>query len=116
MVECTSCQFIEENDARPICELLRNRASPDGNPSEIDEKDLPRCTKRRSLVRSHIVWFGEHIWDDALEKIQKEIQLCDLFIVIGTSSVVYPAAGYASILAEKNIPIAEVNIETTPST
>ncbi|CAF4658631.1 unnamed protein product, partial [Rotaria sp. Silwood2] len=56
--------------------------SPDGNPSEIDEKDLPRCTKRRSLVRSHIVWFGEHIWDDALEKIQKEIQLCDLFIVV----------------------------------
>ncbi|CAF4403558.1 unnamed protein product [Rotaria sp. Silwood2] len=82
MVQCTSCQFIEENDARPICESLRNRASPDGNPSEIDEKDLPRCTKRRSLVRSHIVWFGEHIWDDALEKIQKEIQLCDLFIVV----------------------------------
>ncbi|CAF2067379.1 unnamed protein product [Rotaria magnacalcarata] len=116
MVQCTLCQFIEENDSSPICESLRNRGSPDGNPPEIDEKDLPRCTKCKSLVRPHIVWFGEHIWNDVLEKIQKEIQLCDLFIVIGTSSVVYPAAGYASILAERNIPIAEVNIETTPST
>ncbi len=41
--------------------------------------------------------------------------LFELFKV-GTSSVVYPAAGYASILAEKNIPVIEINIETTPST
>ena len=35
---------------------------------------------------------------------------------IGTSSVVYPAAGYASMISERNIPVVEINIETTPST
>jgi len=107
--------------------------SPDENGPEIDEKDLPRCRKCQSLLRPHIVWFGEQIWDDVLLNIEKEIQLCDLFLVVcflflssilfifkykkvGTSSVVYPAAGYASILSQKNIPVVEVNIETTPST
>ncbi|CAF0871010.1 unnamed protein product [Rotaria sp. Silwood1] len=116
MVRCTLCGFIEENNSSPICESLRNRGLSDENGPDIDEKDLPRCRKCKSLARPHIVWFGEHIWDDVLEKIEKEIQLCDLFLVVGTSSVVYPAAGYASILAQKNVPIAEVNIETTPST
>ncbi|CAF2943746.1 unnamed protein product [Rotaria sp. Silwood2] len=116
MVQCTSCGFIEENNSSPICESLRNRGLPDENGPDIDENDLPRCRKCKCLVRPHIVWFGERIWDDVLETIEKEIQLCDLFLVVGTSSVVYPAAGYASILAQKNIPIAEVNVETTPST
>ncbi|CAF2120581.1 unnamed protein product [Rotaria magnacalcarata] len=116
MVRRTSCEFIEENNGSPICEAFANRRSADENSPEIDEKDLPHCRKCKSLLRPHIVWFGEHIWNDVTEKVEKEIQLCDLFLVVGTSSVVYPAAGYASILAERNIPIAEINIETTPST
>ncbi|UJR38633.1 hypothetical protein I4U23_031298 [Adineta vaga] len=117
MVRCTSCSFIEENNSSPICESLRNRESSDvDNKDDIDEKDLPRCRKCHGLLRPHIVWFGEQIWSDVLQKIEKEIQLCDLFLVIGTSSVVYPAAGYASVFAERNIPVVEINIETTPST
>ncbi|CAF0950157.1 unnamed protein product [Adineta steineri] len=116
VVRCTSCNFIEENTSSPICESLRNRGLPDENGPEIDEKDLPHCRKCRSLLRPHIVWFGEQIWNDVLEKIEKEIQLCDLFLVVGTSSVVYPAAGYASLLSERSILVAEINIETTPST
>jgi NAD-dependent deacetylase sirtuin 5 len=56
--------------------------SPDENGPEIDEKDLPRCRKCQSLLRPHIVWFGEQIWSDVSEKIGKEIQLCDLFLVV----------------------------------
>jgi hypothetical protein len=56
--------------------------SPDENGPEIDEKDLPRCRKCQSLLRPHIVWFGEQIWSDVSEKIEKEIQLCDLFLVV----------------------------------
>lgn len=90
--------------------------SPTENGPEIDEKDLPRCSRCQSLLRPHIVWFGEQIENEILEKIDKEIELCDLFLVIGTSSVVYPAAGYAAILAQRNVPVVELNIETTPST
>ena len=37
-------------------------------------------------------------------------------VQIGTSSVVYPAAGYTSMISDRNIPVVEINIETTPST
>ena len=48
----------------------------------IDEKDLPRCSRCQSLLRPHIVWFGEQIENEILEKIDKEIELCDLFLVV----------------------------------
>ncbi|CAF1039916.1 unnamed protein product [Rotaria sordida] len=113
---CTSCGFIEENNDSPICEALRNRGLPNENGPEIAVTDLPSCRQCRSLVRPHVVWFGETLWPDVLEKIDEEINRCDLFLVVGTSSVVYPAAAYASIVAKCGIPVVEINIETTPST
>jgi len=56
--------------------------SPTENGPEIDEKDLPRCSRCQSLLRPHIVWFGEQIENEILEKIDKEIELCDLFLVV----------------------------------
>jgi len=41
---------------------------------------------------------------------------CDLCLVIGTSSVVYPAAMFAPELAARGIPIGEFNVEETPAT
>ncbi|CAF2721211.1 unnamed protein product [Rotaria sp. Silwood2] len=113
---CTSCGFIEENNDSPICEALRNRGLPHENGPEIAVTDLPNCHQCRSLVRPHVVWFGEPLWPDVLKKIDEEIGRCDLFLVVGTSAIVYPAAGYASIVAAHGIPVAEINIEKTPST
>jgi NAD-dependent protein deacetylases, SIR2 family len=41
---------------------------------------------------------------------------CDLCLVIGTSSVVYPAAMFAPQVAQRGVPVAEFNIEKTPAT
>ena len=41
---------------------------------------------------------------------------CSLFLQVGTSSVVYPAAMFAPSLAMKGVPVAEFNIENTPVT
>ncbi|CAF1091717.1 unnamed protein product [Adineta ricciae] len=114
---CTSCGFVEENKNNPICEALRGRGLPDVETgSEIPVADLPLCRQCQSLVRPHVVWFGETLWPDVREKIDKEIAQCDLFLVAGTSSVVYPAAAYASIISRLGVPVAEINIESTPST
>ncbi|CAF5000272.1 unnamed protein product [Rotaria sp. Silwood1] len=113
---CTSCGFIEENNDSPICEALRNRGLPNENGPEIALKDLPSCRQCQSLVRPHVVWFEESLWPDVLKKIDEEIAQCDLFLVVGTSAIVYPAAAYAMIVATRGIPVAEVNIEKTPST
>ena len=51
---------------------------------------LPRCTCG-ALQRPHIVWFGEVPFD--LHTIKRRVQACDVFITIGSSGAVYPAAG-----------------------
>ncbi|CAF1540209.1 unnamed protein product, partial [Rotaria sp. Silwood1] len=104
---CTSCGFIEENNDSPICEALRNRGLPNENGPEIAVKDLPSCRQCQSLVRPYVVWFEESVWPDVLKKIDEEITQCDLFLVVGTSAIIYPAAAYAMIVARRGIPVAE---------
>jgi len=45
------------------------------------------------MLRPHIVWFGESLFAGDLERIDAALKACDLFVVVGTSGVVYPAAG-----------------------
>lgn len=52
--------------------------------------ELPRCSCG-ALQRPHIVWFGEVPFE--LHKIKRNVQACDIFVTIGSSGVVYPAAG-----------------------
>jgi NAD-dependent deacetylase len=54
-------------------------------------RSLPRC-ECGSLERPHIVWFGEIPFEMPL--IQHELSRCDVFITVGSSGVVYPAAGF----------------------
>lgn len=44
------------------------------------------------------------------------VETCDACLVIGTSAIVYPAAMFASQVAQRNVPVAEFNIEETPAT
>ena len=48
---------------------------------------------RKGLARPDIVWFGEALFDGDLDRIERSLAGCDLFLVVGTSGVVYPAAG-----------------------
>ncbi|CAF3548179.1 unnamed protein product [Rotaria sp. Silwood1] len=68
MTRCTSCGFIEENNHSLICEALRNGGLPNDSGPEISVKDLPSCHQCGSLIRPHIVWFGESLWPDPLQK------------------------------------------------
>ncbi|CAF1191619.1 unnamed protein product, partial [Didymodactylos carnosus] len=84
-VRCTNekCQKIEENHDSPICDALKDKGAPnpDTKSAEIPVEKLPRCKHCSSLLRPHIVWFGEALWPDVLEKIENEQEKCDLFIV-----------------------------------
>jgi NAD-dependent deacetylase len=54
---------------------------------------IPRCACG-ARVRPHIVWFGEIPF--GMDAIQRELDACDVFVTIGTSGAVYPAAGFVS--------------------
>lgn len=73
------------------------------------ESQCPTC-ERLGTLRPHIVWFGELPFH--MEEIAEKLQACDLFISVGTSGNVYPAAGFVSNVQETGkAHTIEVNLE-----
>ncbi|KAI1704163.1 sir2 family domain-containing protein [Ditylenchus destructor] len=115
---CTKCHSVEINRDSPICESLRSRGAPDVNAvsTRIPTDHLPKCKECSGLLRPHVVWFGEGLDNDVMEAANYHLDRCDLCLVIGTSSVVYPAAMFAPSVAARGVPVAEFNIEATTQT
>ncbi len=66
--------------------------------------------------RPNIIWFGDSLNPKPFKEAEQALSQADLVILIGTSGVVYPAAGLPLIASQKNIPIIEVNPEETELT
>ena len=98
-VRCTKCWKITQNRDSPICEALRDRGAPDqaAVSDQIPAEKLPRCKESGcgGLLRPYVVWFGEGLEEAVLEAAHSHLQQCDLCLVVGTSSIVYPAAMFA---------------------
>ena len=65
-------------------------------------------------VRPDVVWFGEALPEAALERSFAALESCDLLLSVGTSSVVYPAAGFIELAAANGARTIEVNPQDTP--
>uniref|UniRef100_U3F7H3 NAD-dependent protein deacylase sirtuin-5, mitochondrial n=1 Tax=Micrurus fulvius TaxID=8637 RepID=U3F7H3_MICFL len=115
---CTSCRNVVENYNSPICPALAGKGAPDPETEEatIPAGELPRCELCNGLLRPHVVWFGETLDSNILTEVEKELEMCDLCLVIGTSSVVYPAAMFAPQVSARGVPVAEFNMQSTPAT
>jgi NAD-dependent deacetylase len=74
----------------------------------------PRCPSCGGLARPAVVWFGESLADDDV-RVAHEATLCDVFVTIGTSSLVYPAAGLVVEARRRGAFTAEVNLDDTPA-
>jgi len=75
---------------------------------------VPACPACGGQLRPGVVWFGEAIPEDALNKAMAAASTCDLFFSIGTSSLVWPAAGLAETARAAGARIVEVNPNPTP--
>jgi NAD-dependent deacetylase len=82
-------------------------------PEPVEALDPPRCDCD-GLIRPDVVWFGEALPDDAWNASVEAISNADLVIVVGTSAIVYPAAGLPELAIARGIPVIEVNPEPTP--
>jgi NAD-dependent protein deacetylase/lipoamidase len=80
----------------------------DWNGSMGTAAECPLC-KMNGLVRPDIVWFGE--MPSGMERIEDEIRRCDLFVSIGTSGAVYPAAGFVQSARYSGARTLEINLE-----
>jgi len=94
-VRCTACGAIDDNREVPIA-------------------ILPSCRQCKSLLRPHIVWFGESLCNADLTQCSAVLQHCEVLLIIGTSGVVYPAAGFSSIAKQAGAFVGEINLDPTP--
>lgn len=67
-----------------------------------------------AMARPGVVWFGENLDPAVWNAAEKAAQGCDVFLVAGTSAVVYPAAGLIPLARSGGAKIIEINPETTP--
>ncbi|WP_456422098.1 NAD-dependent protein deacetylase [Thermococcus sp.] len=98
-VKCTSCNYKEN---------LKESGRVKGF---VESRDLPKCPKCGSLLRPDVVWFGEPLPREALDKAFRLAEKADVVIVVGTSGLVYPAAYIPYIVKEHGGKVIEVNVE-----
>jgi len=97
-LRCVSCGKEDYNCRTPLPEIP------------------PKCENCGGLLRPGVVWFGESLPMDALQRAYELSEESEVFIVVGTSAQVYPAAELPLIAKRNGAKLIEVNPEKTPVT
>lgn len=99
---------LHGNIERNFCVKCRKRYDV-----ELEFKDgIPKCNCG-GLIRPDVVWFGEFLPADQFQHSEKATRNCDVFFIVGTSGVVYPAASLVYTARSSGAFLVEVNIEET---
>jgi NAD-dependent deacetylase len=93
-VKCTACEKLEDRPGETL-------------------PDLPVCGKCGGLLRPDVVWFGEALPEDVWQEALAATGRCQCFLVVGTSAVVFPAAGLVDLARKGGARVIEVNLEAT---
>jgi NAD-dependent deacetylase len=83
-------------------------------PNEAPVEEIPTCPLCGGLLRPGVVWFGEPIPAAAMVTAQQAAEGCDVFLSVGTSSMVWPAAGLGESAKAAGATVVEVNLDSTP--
>ncbi|HQT94981.1 MAG: NAD-dependent deacylase [Acidobacteria bacterium 37-71-11] len=94
-VRCTGCGREREDRTAPLPELP------------------PRCAACGAIERPGVVWFGEALPADGIVAAEAAVEACEVLVVVGTSAVVYPAAGLVGVAAAAGATVIEVNPEAS---
>ena len=121
------CGYEVANDDVPLVSQLPvsepsgvlDSADADPEPYECTAEDLPHCPQCKvNLLRPATVWFGEGLPEIKVKKIDEWFQegdagdsKVDLMLVIGTSTMVWPAAGYIGRARKAGARVAFFNME-----
>ncbi len=93
-MRCTGCSYKAVNREVPLVKIP------------------PRCACG-ALLRPAIVWFGEALPSDVLERAWSAAEQAELFLVVGTSALVQPAASLPLVASRCGARLVEVNLEPT---
>lgn len=109
--EAGSANVVElhGNIRRSRCPVEDVTVEPDGT-----DHLPPLCPNCGSPVRPDVVWFGEALPAARLQAASQAARSCDLFLSIGTSGLVHPAASLPYEALENGATVVEVNPDNTP--
>jgi NAD-dependent deacetylase len=93
-VRCTKCGVFEDRGNEPLPEL-------------------PQCSRCGGLLRPDIVWFHESLPESVWQEAERAASKCQCYLAVGTSAMVYPAAGLIDVARKHGARIIEVNLERT---
>lgn len=110
--------------SREVVELHGNiwRARCTACAAQLDQREMttdersPACHECGEAMRPNVVLFGEILPIGAFEYAARQTEECELFFVVGTSALVYPAASLPEIAHAAGAYVVEVNPEETPLT
>ena len=78
-----------------------------------DPPGLRECPDCGAYMRPSVVWFGEQLPDEVMHQAMAATIKADVFLVVGTSAVVYPAAGLISVARQNDAEVIVVNTEAS---
>jgi len=91
---CTVCEEVRDQFLDPLA-------------------DMPTCMLCEGLLRPDIVWFGEMLPQDIWRAAVQATTSCEVFLVVGTSAVVHPAAGLIKLAQTAGAKVVEANLTST---
>ncbi len=77
--------------------------------------EFPQTSAWGGVLRPDVVWFGEMLPEAALAAAERAVAACDVFLSVGTSSIVYPAAGFLRAASSQGAVTVEINRDDTPA-
>lgn len=84
-----------------------------GESDPLPPGEPPRCPRCGGWLRPDVVWFGEMLDPAVMEQAEDAAAKCDLMLVVGTSGLVYPAAGLPIAAKRRGAKVVIVNPDST---
>lgn len=100
---------LHGNIQRNICINDRDQVEGDFSGQEAP----PHCPRCGAYIRPDVVWFGEQLPGDMIDAAFEASRHADVFLSIGTSGVVYPAASLPQIAKQNGALLVEINTQET---
>jgi len=101
---------LHGNIERSYCIECRK---PEADVTLDESGKAPRCKSCGGLIRPDVVWFGEMLPHETFQTAAAASARCDLFLLIGTSGIVYPAASLPLVARDHGAYVLEINPEYT---
>ncbi|KGI78329.1 NAD-dependent protein deacetylase [Oleiagrimonas soli] len=121
-VRCLQCDAVlsravfqqQLDDANPHWSNLRAAQAPDGD-ADLEEADfaafaVPACAQCGGMMKPDVVFFGENVPRERLQRAMDHFDRADALLVIGSSLMVYSGYRFAAAAARRGMPIAAVNL------